>query len=348
MDITSTQNGPALEDRPLSAEERRQLKEQSLSPAQAAVRRFLRDRRAVVCLGIILFVVVVSFVFPAFYEHIGPTILGGVSGTTLEGPQTYHMPAWNELSRSDGPSTLFPLGANSLAYPLGTDTLGRDIFARLMGGVKTSVTIALLVEVFDIGLGVLFGVLAGFYAGWIDTALARFTDIAFAFPGLLLILLIGAALGPTFDDRFGSGLGRPLLLILTIGILVWPLMMRFVRGQTLALKEQQFVEAARTVGTRDRRIITRHIIPNLMNIVVVASTLNILGTITTEAGISLLGVGIQPPAVSLGLMLSDAVNTIYTSATELLWPVFTLVILIVCIAFVGDGVRDAFDPRTKD
>jgi ABC-type dipeptide/oligopeptide/nickel transport system permease subunit len=321
----------------------------SVSPGKAALRRFLRDWRAVASLAVILFIILGSLIFPPIYAHIGPDIRGGLSGTQLITPAQYHRPDWQELEFSDAPSTFFPLGnARAWVYPLGNDTNGRDILARIMAGVKVSILIALSVEVFDIGLGLLFGTLAGYFGGWLDTVLARFTDIMFAFPGLLLIILIGASLGPAMDKTFGPGTGRVLLLIGAIGFLVWPLMMRYVRGQTLQLKEQQYIEAARTVGTSSGGIIVRHIIPNLLNVVIVAATLDILATITTEAGISLLGVGLQPPATSLGLMISDAVNTIYTSWTELLWPTLTLIILVVCFAFVGDGVRDAFDPRTKD
>jgi oligopeptide transport system permease protein len=333
---------------PIATEVPEELQEQSVSPFQAAFKRFMRDWRAVTSLAIILIIVVGSFVFPLIYHHLGPTLKGGVGGNSAITPAQYHTPVWQELSRSDGPSTMFPLGPNSWAYPLGTDTNGRDILARLMAGVNVSIIIALSVEVFDIGLGLLFGTLAGFFGGWLDTVLARFTDIMFAFPGLLLIILVGASLGPIFDQLLPHGPGRVVLLIASIGFLAWPLMMRYVRGQTLQLKEQQFIEAARTVGTSNAGIIVRHIVPNLLSIVIVASTLNILGTIVLEAGISVLGVGIQPPNTSLGLMISESLSTIYTSWTEVFWPGITLVILVICFAFVGDGLQTAFDPRSKD
>jgi ABC-type dipeptide/oligopeptide/nickel transport system permease subunit len=320
----------------------------SVSPGRAALRRFFRDKRAVVCLAIILFIVIGSFVFPPIYQHIGPVNPASIGAGKGIGPTDYHEPAFENLNYSDGPSTLLPLGPRSLVYPLGTDTNGRDLFARVMAGVNTSIIIALTVEIFDIGMGVLLGTLAGFFGGWLDTVLARFTDIMFAFPGLLLIILIAASLGPVFDSRFGSGVGRVLLIIFAIGLLVWPLMMRFVRGQTIQLKEQQYIEAARTVGGTNSTIIMRHIIPNLASIVIIAATLDILGTITTEAGISLLGVGIQPPATSLGLMISDTIASVYSNWTEPLWPAAMLIILVIAFAFIGDGIRDAFDPRTKD
>ena len=346
MEITNT---PELIGAPNIIQEEYEQSQVSVSPGKAALRRFLRDWRAVASLAVILFIILGSIIFPYFYVHIGPGIQGGLTGHQTVGPALYHQPDHQELAYSDAPSTFFPLGnKNMWVYPLGNDTNGRDILARVMAGVKVSILIAICVEVFDVGLGLLFGTLAGYFGGWLDTVLARFTDIMFAFPGLLLIILVGASLGPAMDKTFGPGTGRILLLIGAIGFLVWPLMMRYVRGQTLQLKEQQYIEAARTVGTSAPNIIVRHIIPNLLSIVVVAATLDILGTITTEAGISLLGVGLQPPATSLGLMISDAVGQIYTSWTELLWPTLMLIILVVAFAFVGDGVRDAFDPRTKD
>lgn len=323
----------------------------SVSPLQAAVRRFWMDKRAVFFLAIVLFILIGSYVFPPIYLRIGPTIKGGITGTQNSPSTKYHDPYQIDLSRSDTPGTLFPLGPQSLVHPLGTDAIGRDIFARLMAGVNISIEVALMVEVFDIGLGILLGALAGWFGGWFGMALDRFTDIVFSFPGLLLILLIGAALGPIFDTIFTGDkniLGRMVMLALAIGLLSWPLMMRYVRGTTLELKERQFIEAARTVGTSTFNILTKHVVPNLFSIVVVASTLNILGTIIGEAGISLLGAGLKPPAASLGLMIADATSKIYTSASELIWPCVVLIVLVISFSFVGDGVNDAFNPRKKD
>ncbi|HEU5347869.1 MAG TPA: ABC transporter permease [Ktedonobacterales bacterium] len=324
----------------------------SISPFRAAVRRFMRDKRAVFCLALVLFIVIGSFVFPPIYRHLGPTVVGGLTGTQHVGPNTYHDPSSVDLSNSDGPSTFLPLGKNSLVHPLGTDAIGRDILARLMGSVNISIELAIMVEVFDIGLGLMLGTLAGWFGGGLGTVLDRFTDVVFAFPGLLLILLMGASLGPLFDHWFHANpvFGRMLLLTLAIGLLSWPLMMRYVRGQTLELKERQFVEAARTTGTSTFNTITKHIVPNLLPIVIVASTLNVLATIIGEAGISLLGAGLQPPATSLGLMISDANSKIFspTAWTEELWPCLTLVIIVIAFSFMGDGVSDAFNPRKKD
>ena len=312
---------------------------QSLSPFQASMRRLGRDKRAMTCLAIVLVIVLGSYIGPFIYVHIGPTIKGGTVGLTTEGPSVYHVYTHPELTMENNPP--------SAAFPLGNDQLGRDILARLMAGVNVSIEVAFLVEAFDISLGLLFGTLAGYYGGTIDTVLARFTDVMFAFPGLLFAILAAATLGTSFQDRFGLP-GRLILVSLAIGVAVWPLMARYVRGQTLQLKEQQFVEAARSVGSSNSRIITQHIVPNLLSIVVVASTLNVVGTIIGEATISLLGLGVQAPGSSLGLMISDAATVIAVSPSEVMWPSIVLAILVLSFSFLGDGIQSAFNPRTKD
>jgi peptide/nickel transport system permease protein len=207
--------------------------------------------------------------------------------------------------------------------------------------------VALLVESLDVGLGVAIGVLAGFFGGWLDTLLSRFTDITFAFPGLLFAILAAATLGPAFGDRLGLA-GRLVLVSLALGISVWPQMARFVRGQTLQLNGMQFMEASRAAGTSSVNAMWRHIIPNLMDIVVVAAALDIVDTIAGEATLSLLGFGVQPPGSSLGLMINEAVQQIPVNAWEAVLPSMLLAIIVLAFSFLGDGLRDAFDPRTKD
>jgi peptide/nickel transport system permease protein len=198
-------------------------------------------------------------------------------------------------------------------------------------------------------------VLAGFYGGWIDQFLARFTDLMFAFPGLLFAILLTGIFGAEADTTLSkvpiigpNGNARLILVSFALAFTAWPLMARYVRGQTLQLKEQQFVEAARTSGTSNTRIILRHIVPNLFSIVVVASTLNIAGTVIGEAGLSLLGLGVQQPGSSLGLMISDATESISTHPWEILLPSLVLTLIVLAFSFLGDGLRDAFDPRSKD
>lgn len=332
-----------------SGEESPKQPKKSLTPFQESLRRLWHDKRAMISLGVVLLFVVLALVGPEFYQHIGGSVMS-TSTAQAVGPDLYHNATWQELGHQDE----FISGQNWL----GTDALGRDQFARLMQGVLVSLVVALLVEVVDIVLGVLVGTLAGFYGGWIDQVLARFTDVMFAFPGLLFAILLAGIFGPSLNsDAFSSipvlganGNARLVLVSLALAIATWPLMARYVRGQTLQLKEQQFVEAARTSGTSSFGIILRHIVPNLFSVVVVAATLDIAGTIIGEAGLSFLGLGVQSPGSSLGLMISDATQGLRVTVFpwEGLLPCFILGIIVIAFSFFGDGLRDAFDPRSKD
>ncbi len=339
-DVETVETPPAIAD-----EGRKGQPKKSLTPLQESLRRLWRDKRAVASIGVIVFFILLALIGPPIYQHIGGPYNSPTNGVI--GPSKYHSYAWQELSNQDQ----FISGM----YWLGTDDLGRDLLARLMQGILISLTVAVLVEIVDIVLGVLVGVLAGYYGGWIDQVLARVTDIVFAFPGLLFVILLTGIFGTQADVVFSkipiigpNGNARLLLVSIALAFVAWPLMARFVRGQTLQLKEQQFVEAARTAGTSDTQIILRHIIPNLFSIVIVASTLDISNTIIGEAGISLLGLGVQPPGSSIGLMIVQGQAMIDSNPWEVLLPSIVLAIIVLAFSFLGDGLNDAFNPRSKD
>ncbi len=319
--------------------------EKSRTPFQESMLRLFRDKRAMVSAGIIFFFVLLAILGPLIYQHIGGTYQSALNGAVAS--STYHNPFHQELEHQD--EFISPM------YWLGTDSVGRDLLARLMQGLLISISVAVLVEIVDVVLGITIGVLAGYYGGWIDQFLARFTDIMFAFPGLLFVILLTGIFGTWADTALGSvpiigpnGNARLILVSLALAFTAWPIMARYVRGQTLQLKEQQFVEAARTSGASSTKIILHHIVPNLFSIVIIASTLNIANTIVGEAGISLLGLGVQSPGSSLGLMISDGTAQIDSHPWEVLLPSIVLAIIVLCFSFLGDGLRDAFDPRSKD
>lgn len=315
------------------------------TPLQDSLRRLRRDKRAMVSIVVILFFIIIPIIGPPIYTHIGGLYHSDVNGTL--GQQVYHDPFHQELTQQDqGPSAM---------YWLGTDSIGRDLLARLMNGMLISLIVAITVEVFNVVLGLTFGILAGYFGGIIDQFLARFTDVMFAFPGLLFAILLTGIFGSQADIVFSripiigaNGDARLLLVSLALTIASWPFMARLARGQTLQLKEQQFIEAARTAGTSNFKIIIRHIIPNLFSIIVVAATLDISGTIVGEAGLSFLGLGVQPPGSSLGLMISDATAVLDSHPWEILLPSLILALIVIALSFLGDGLRDAFDPRSKD
>lgn len=315
------------------------------TPFQESLRRLSRDKRAMLSIGVIFLFVLIALIGPFIYRHIGGTYQSPTAGNI--GPDLYHSFDHQELTRQDeGPSG---------QYWLGTDALGRDMLARLMQGMLISLTVAVMVEAVDITLGVLIGILAGYYRGWIDQLLARFTDIMFAFPGVLFVILLTGIMGTWADDKLSAipiigqnGNARLLLVSVGLAFTIWPLMARYVRGQTLQLREHQFIEAARMAGSSDPSIIRRHIFPNLFSIVFIASTLNIANVIIGEASISLLGLGVRPPGSSIGLMIADGTATITVYPWETLLPSLVLAIIVLAFSFLGDGLRDAFDPRTKD
>ncbi len=311
----------------------------SRSPLQDSITRFTRDKRALVSLIVFVTLFGGAFLLLPIYEHIGPTLVRE-HGFAHVGPAQYHGPQYLD-------DTLTNTGPTSLHW-LGTDDQGRDLLARLLSGIQVSIIVAsIVILIFDIGLGIFFGVLAGYFGGVIDTILARFTDLIFAFPGLLFAVLITGIFSDAVDKRFQLP-GDVMLVSLTLGFTIWPQMARYVRGQTLQLKHQQYIEASRTIGTSSAQIITRHILPNMASLIVVAATLDFATTVVNEGVLSLLGIGIRPPNSSLGLMINEYIGLLPYHPFEDLLPAFALVVIVLSFSFIGDGLRDAFDPRTKD
>ncbi|MBA3945175.1 MAG: ABC transporter permease [Herpetosiphonaceae bacterium] len=236
--------------------------------------------------------------------------------------------------------------APSARHLLGSDNLGRDTLARLLQGLRVSLLVALVAETINIVLGATIGVLAGYFGGWIDNILSRLADMLFAFPGLLLAILVAAIWGPAITDRYG-GVGRLLLVATAISLVTWPLMARYVRSQTLSLREQEYVNAARALGSGDWRLITHHMLPNLFGLVITAATLDVVGVIVGESVLSLLGLGTQPPMASIGRMISDAVPFFARSSFQVFVPCATLTALVLIFSFLGDSLLDILDPRGR-
>jgi peptide/nickel transport system permease protein len=313
-----------------------------LSPTHDSFIRLWHDWRAKASLAVLGAFVLLALLGPVVYQHIGGPYQSNVNGVVY-GPSDYHSYSHEELDRQDE--------LPSAQYWLGTDQVGRDILARLLQGMLISLLLGISVELVDILLGLLIGLLAGYYGGWLDQILARFTDLIFAFPTLLFLIMLAGIFGPAADEVFnnlplvGAAGGRLIIIFLALALFIWPATARLVRGQTLQLKEEQFIEAARTSGTSNFRILWRHLTPNLLNIVIVSATLNMAGTIEAEAGISLLGLGIQPPGSSVGLMIADAAPAITVHPWEILVPSILLAIIVLAFSFLGDALQDAFDPR---
>lgn len=237
-----------------------------------------------------------------------------------------------------------PLPPLSPGHVLGTDQLGRDLLSRLMDGARISVTVAFVVQIVILVIGVPVGALAGWFGGRLDNLLMRVTDVVYAFPDLLFIILLSVAFRETF---FGQALDGLFLVFFAIGLTSWVTVARLVRGQLLALKETEFVEAARAIGVSDRKIVTRHLLPNGIGPIIVAVTLGIPGAILSEATLAYIGIGVQPPRASWGSLIAEGQKYVRSEPHLVVFPAIAIALALISFTFLGDGLRDALDPKLK-
>jgi peptide/nickel transport system permease protein len=222
-------------------------------------------------------------------------------------------------------------------HPFGTDVIGTDYFALVMRGAQQSILVMFIVGLLGVGIGTTIGAIAGYFGGIVDAVLMRVTDMFLVTPAII----IGAVIG----YRFGNLGVIPLALLL--GFFAWMGLARFVRTEFLTLREREFVDAARVAGASDRRIIFKHILPNAIGVIIVSGTLLMSGAILAETALSFLGFGVQPPDVSLGLLISEYQDAFSISPWLFWWPGSLIVAIALCVNFIGDGLRDAFDPRQR-
>ena len=271
-----------------------------------AFRKLRRHRPAMFSVGVIVFIGLASLV--------GPLLLP----VAWDGPDLYHQ--------------FTPPGFPHL---LGTDELGRDLLLRILTGGRVSISVGLLATLVTIFAGVSVGTLAGYAGGWLDNVMMRFTDAMLSIPTIFLLILIAASFGPT-----------PTVIILAIGLTAWPQTARIIRSVVLSVREKEYVEAARAIGSGHLKIVMRHILPNALGAIVVAATLSIGTAILTESTLSYLGLGIGPPIASWGSTLFHAQQFIWEAPYYALFPGTMILITVLSINFIGDGLRDAFDPRS--
>jgi peptide/nickel transport system permease protein len=297
------------------------------SPMQLFWRRLRRDKVAMVSAAFIVLLILVAILAPVIIAIVG-----------TPDPKTQSSEALDVFGTPTGPSS---------AHPFGVDRLGRDIFSRTIYGARVSLEVAFISTGIAVFIGVVIGLIAGFYRGWVDTVLSRLTDVVLAFPILLLGLGLAAACSGA-DGCFG-GLIQPGLpvVIMVIAVINWTYIARIVRGQVLSLREKEFVEAARSLGASDRRIVVHEILPNLLAPLIVYSSLLIPANILLEAALSFLGVGVAGGTPSWGAMISEATSLFPDAWWFMLFPGLALLLSVLAFNLVGDGLQDALDPRRK-
>ena len=255
-------------------------------------------------------------------------------------------------------STMEPYARYSDVYPLGADYVGRDLFSRIVYGGRVSLVIALIAPIISLIIGVTYGSISGFLGGKVDTIMMRVVDVMYAFPSLLFIILLMAFFRGTLANpnpgsfsyilsQLDAKMGGLLFIFVGIGVTAWQTMARLTRGQVLSVREKEFIEAARTIGAKDSRIMFRHVLPNIVGPLVVAETLAIPRYISTEAFLSFIGLGVNPPTPSWGAMISDGARMVRTYPNQTIFPALALAITMFAFNFLGDGLRDALDPRLR-
>lgn len=314
---------------------------------EESLARLFKNRVAVGSLIFIALLVVVA---------IFPQLIAGVDPIRQDLLQTNSVPEWMLPILPDNAENYAKLSTD---YVLGSDHLGRDLWARTIYGARVSLAVAFVASAVSLIVGTIYGSISGYLGGKVDNVMMRIVDFLYGFPFLIVVILLQAYFKALARRGGGEGfggtivslnnqMGGMLFLFIAIGLINWLSLARIARGQVLSYKEKEFVEAARSIGSSDTRIMFRHLLPNIMGPLIVAETLAIPGYIFTEAFLSFIGLGVNPPTPSWGIMISEAVRSLRSYPNQIIVPAVMLSVTTLAFNFLGDGLRDAFDPRLKE
>ncbi len=311
------------------------------------VKRLLKNKVATVSFFLIVIITLTCIILPFFYPYKYDKQLGVSFGKPTDS-------SYNNLKPFEyGETELKKIEAGEKVFPhlFGTDSLGRDYFIRVVCGTRISLAVGFFASLIVLVIGMTVGSIAGYCGGKVDIFIMRIVDVIYSLPDMLMVILLAAALKQSGLSKMIEGtvleaIGSNIIsLFLVFGLLYWVSMSRLIRGQILSLREQEYVLAAKACGAKPSRIITKHLMPNCISVVIVSTALQIPSAIFTESYLSFLGLGVNAPMPSLGSLASEALNGIYSYPERLIIPALVISLIVLSLNLFGDGLRDAFDPK---
>lgn len=310
------------------------------------VKRLIKNKVALISFVIIVLITLASIFIPMFWPYAYDTQLGIIPGKPVDGSYANLSPfeyGATELSKISSGEKIFP-------HIFGTDQQGRDYFIRVVYGTRISLAVGFFASIIVLFIGLTIGSIAGYFGGKIDLIIMRIVDIIYSLPDMLMVILLSSVLNvslkPIIDGTSLSKIGTNIIsLFIVFAVLYWVSMSRLIRGQILSLREQEYVLAAKATGAKGSWIIRKHLIPNCISVVIISTALQIPNAIFTESYLSFLGLGVNAPMPSLGSLASEALNGINSYAYRLVIPAIVISLIVLSLNLLGDGLRDAFDPK---
>ena len=310
---------------------------ESVSFWKDGARRLRKNKVAMVSLVVIIIVMIFSFIVPSFYPY---TYKEQIKGANNLRPMQY---SEQEQARIDAGEKVFP-------HIFGTDNLSRDYFIRVIYGTRVSLSVGVIAAIMVLIIGLVYGSVAGYFGGKVDLIMMRIVDIVYSLPDMLIIILLSVVfqerLKPLIEGTMFEKLGTNMIsMFIVFGLLYWVSMARLIRGQILTIKNNEYVLAARCIGTRNSRILTRHILPNCLSVIIITTALQVPSAIFTESYLSFLGLGVSAPLTSLGSLANDARSAMQSYPYRLVIPAVLICLIVLALNLLGDGLRDAFDSK---